>query len=168
MAMGHTYFGRLDTDALHDTDVVWEGAVQLGDAQVEARLWAGPSAQPSAEVLDDLAARLTDLPTLDAAARTALRAYLHEDRSFIDFHLEEWEDSGTAARLVREAAGAEVGPDAFVAAMRLTGIGLWPTGPSEGRPPVVLDYTFEPDLGDQILAVRATRAGAVASVDWES
>ncbi|MEV7117369.1 DUF2004 domain-containing protein [Kitasatospora griseola] len=163
----HAHFGRLETGALHDPDVVWQGTAQLPDGEVEVRLWAGPASAPDAEELDALAARLTDLPALDTAARHALRAHLHEDRGFIDFHLDELDGSETVGRLVREAAGEEVGADAFVATMRLTSVGLWLGDLSDG-PPVVLDYTFEPDLGDQILAVRATRDGAVASVDWES
>ncbi|MFJ1791261.1 DUF2004 domain-containing protein [Kitasatospora griseola] len=163
----HARFGRLETGALRDTDVLWQGTAQLPDGEVEVRLWAGPSSAPDAEELDALAARLTDLPALDAAARNALRRYLHEDRCFIDFHVDELDDSEAVDRLVREAAGEEVGADAFVAAMRLSSVGLWLSGLSD-EPPVVLDYTFEPDLGDQILAVRATRAGAVASVAWES
>ncbi|KIQ64853.1 hypothetical protein TR51_12110 [Kitasatospora griseola] len=163
----HARFGRLETGALHDPDVVWQGTAQLADGEVEVRLWAGPSSAPDAEELDALAARLTDLPALDTAARHALRAHLHEDRGFLDFHLDELDDSETVGRLVREAAGGEVGADAFVAAMRLSSVGLWLGGLSD-EPPVVLDYTFEPDLGDQLLAVRATRDGAVASVDRES
>ncbi|MFE2110661.1 DUF2004 domain-containing protein [Kitasatospora sp. NPDC059463] len=166
-ALEHAHFGHVETGALRDTDVIWRGTSQVGDDEVEVLLWAGPSSAPDAGELDDLAACLTGLPALDAAARAALRTYLDGDRSFVDFHLEELEGSGAAGRLVREAAGDEVGTAAFVAAMRLNGVGLWLGGVSD-RPPVVLDYVFEPDLSDQILAVGATRHGAVASVDWES
>ncbi|MFE6869524.1 DUF2004 domain-containing protein [Kitasatospora sp. NPDC057692] len=166
-AIEHARFGRLETGTVRDTDVVWRSTLQLGDGEVEALLWAGPSSEPDAGELDELAARLTDLPALDAAARAALRAYLREDRYFIDFHVEELAGGETVGRLVREAAGDEVGADAFVAAMRLNGVGLWLSDPSD-RPPIVLDYVVEPDLSDQILAVGATRHGAVTSVDWES
>ncbi|MDK0524361.1 DUF2004 domain-containing protein [Streptomyces sp. ML-6] len=165
--MEHAHFGRVETRALDGAGVVWEGAARLGDAEVEARLWAGPSGEPDHEELDALAARLSDLPTLDATARPALRAYLREDRSFVDHHIEELEDSETVARLVRDAAGEEVGADPFAAAMRLSGVGLWLSGVSDG-PPVILDYVFDPELSDQILAVKLTRDGAVVSVDWES
>ncbi|MFJ5230851.1 DUF2004 domain-containing protein [Kitasatospora sp. NPDC088391] len=163
----HARFGRLETGALRDPDVVWEDVVRLGDGEVEVRLWAGPRSAPEAGELDELAARLADLPALDATARAALRAYLEEDRCFVDFHVEELADSRAAARLLRDADGAEVGAAAFVAAMRPTGIGLWTGGASDGAP-VVVDYAFEPDLGDQLLAVKLTRDGAVLSVDWES
>ncbi|MFJ5924704.1 DUF2004 domain-containing protein [Kitasatospora sp. NPDC092948] len=166
-AIEHAHFGRLDIGALRETDVVWQSTVQLGAGEVEVRLWAGPSSEPGAAELDALAARLTEPPALDAAARTALRAYLDEDRSFIDFHVDELEDSETVGRLVREAAGEEVGAGAFVAAMRLNGIELWLSGPSD-ESPVMLDYVFEPELSDQILVVRVAADGAVASVDWES
>ncbi|MFF8615335.1 DUF2004 domain-containing protein [Streptomyces sp. NPDC015350] len=166
-AMEHAHFGRVETSALDDTEVVWESTSRLGDDEVEVRLWAGPSGEPDTEELDALAACLTDLPALDATARTALRAYLREDRYFIDHHIEECEDSETVVRLVRDAAGEAVGADSFAAAMRLSGVGLWLSGPSDG-PPVVLDYVFDPDLSDQILAVKLTRDGTVVSVDWES
>ncbi|MET9919936.1 DUF2004 domain-containing protein [Streptomyces sp. NPDC006435] len=165
--MEHAHFGRVETSALDGTDVVWESTSRLGDDEVEVRLWAGPSDQPDTEELDALAARLSDLPALDTTARTALCAYLREDRSFIDHHIEELEDSETVVRLVRDAAGEEVGADSFVAAMRLSGVGLWLSGVSDGSP-VILDYVFDPDLSDQILAVKLTRDGAVVSVDWES
>lgn len=166
-AIEHACFGRVDTSALDGAEVVWESTARLGDGEVEVQLWAGPSSEPDAEELDACAACVTDLPALDTAARTALRRYLHEDRSFIDFHVEELEDSETVARLVRDSAGEAVGVDSFVAAMRLSGVGLWLSGLSDG-PPVVLDYTFDPDLSDQILAVKSTRDGTVVSVDWES
>lgn len=165
--MEHAHFGRVETSALDGTDVVWESTSQLGGDEVEVQLWAGPSRKPGAEELDAFAACLTDLSALDTAARTALRAYLHEDRYFIDYHVEELEDSETVVRLVREAAGEAVGVDSFAAAMRLSSVGLWLSGLSE-EPPVILDYMFDPGLSDQILAVKLTRDGTVVSVDWES
>ncbi|WP_380282593.1 DUF2004 domain-containing protein [Kitasatospora purpeofusca] len=166
-AIEHAHFGRVETNALPDTDVIWRSTLQLGDDEVEVLLWAGPSSEPDAGELDDLAARLTDLPALDAAARAALRRHLRADRYFIDFHVEELEGGEAVGRLLRAAAGGEVGADAFVAAMRLGGVGLWLSDLPD-RPPVVLDYVFEPDLSDQVLAVKVTRHGAVTSVDWES
>ncbi|MFF2951629.1 DUF2004 domain-containing protein [Kitasatospora sp. NPDC057965] len=163
----HAHFGRLETGALRETDVVWRNTLQLGDDGVDVLLWAGPSSEPSAGELDGLAARLTHLPALDAAARAALRTHLREDRSFIDFHVEELDGGETVGRLVRAAEGGEVGADAFVAAMRLSGVGLW-LGDLSDRSAVVLDYVFEPDLSDQILAVRTTPQGAVTAVGWES
>ncbi|MEV8451232.1 DUF2004 domain-containing protein [Streptomyces sp. NPDC052095] len=163
----HARFGRLDTGALRDTDALWRSTARLGDDEVEVLLWAAPSAELDSGELDGLAARLEELQALDTAARAALRTYLGEDRYFIDFHVEELDDSEAVVRLVREAGGAEVGADAFVAAMRLGGVGLWPGG-SSGGAPVVLDYVLDPDLADEILAVKVTRDGAVDSVDWES
>ncbi|MFE7427491.1 DUF2004 domain-containing protein [Streptomyces sp. NPDC057545] len=165
--MEHAHFGRVETSALDGTDVVWESTSQLGDDEVEVQLWAGPSSDPDAEELDAFAACLTDLSALDTAARTALRAYLREDRCFIDYHVEELEDSETVVRLVRDAADEAVGADSFAAAMRLSSVGLWLSGLSDG-PPVILDYMVDPELSDQILAVKLTRDGTVVSVDWES
>jgi hypothetical protein len=165
--MDHAHFGRVETSALDGTDVVWESTSQLGDDEVEVRLWAGPSSGPDAEELDKFAACLTNLSALDTAARAALRTYLHEDRYFIDYHLEELEESETVVRLVRDAAGEAVGVDSFAAVMRLSSVGLWLSGLSDG-PPVILDYMFDPDLSDQILAVKLTWDGTVVSVDWES
>ncbi|MEE1773419.1 DUF2004 domain-containing protein [Streptomyces sp. JV185] len=165
--MEHAYFGCVETSALDGAEVVWKCTSQLGDHEVEVQLWAGPSSEPGAEELDAFAACLTDLPALDTAARTALRSCLHEDRYFIDYHVEALEDSDTVVRLVREAAGEPVGADAFAAAMRLRSVGLWLSDLSDGTP-VVLDYMFDPELSDQILAVKLTPAGTVASVDWES
>ncbi|MFF9346752.1 DUF2004 domain-containing protein [Streptomyces sp. NPDC014734] len=166
-AIEHAHFGRVEARAPDGADAVWEGTARLGDDEVEAQLWAGPSSEPDVDELDALAACLTDLSALDTAARTALRTYLHEDRYFIDFHVEELEDSETLARLVRDAAGEAVGADSFTAAMRLSRVGLWLGDLSDGAP-VILDYTFDPDLSDQILAVKSTRDGTVVSVDWES
>lgn len=165
--MEHAYFGRVDASALGGTDVVWECTSRLGDHEVEVHLWAGPSSEPDAEELDALAACLADLPALDTAARTALRTCLHEDRYFIDYHVEALEDSDTVVRLVRDAAGEPVGADSFAAAMCLNSVGLWLSDLADG-PPVILDYMFDPDLSDQILAVKLTRDGTVVSVDWES
>ncbi|MFF4092542.1 DUF2004 domain-containing protein [Streptomyces sp. NPDC001834] len=166
-AMEHAYFGRVETGALDGVDVVWESTSRLGDGEVEVRLWAGPSSEPDAEELDGCAACITGLSALDTAARAALRTYLREDRYFIDFHVEALEDSETVARLVRDAVGDAVGADSFVAAMRLSGVGVWLSDLSDGSP-VVLDYVFEPDLSDQILAVKSALDGTVVSVDWES
>ena len=163
----HAHFGRVETSALDGMDVVWEGTSRRGDGEVEVQLWAGPSSEPDAEELDACAACISNLSALDTAARAALRTNLHEDRCFIDFHVEELEDSETVARLVRDAAGEAVGAGSFVSAMRLSSVGLWLNDVSDGSP-VVLDYMFEPDLSDQILAVKMTRDGAVVSVDWES
>ncbi|MFI9626826.1 DUF2004 domain-containing protein [Streptomyces sp. NPDC052042] len=166
-AIEHAFFGRVETSALDGADVVWESTSRLGEGEVEVQLWAGPSSEPDAEELDACAACVTGLSALDTAARTALRTYLHEDRYFIDFHVEELEDSETVVRLVRDAADEAVGVDSFVAAMRLSSVGLWLSDLSD-EPPVILDYMFDPDLSDQILAVKLTRDGTVVSVDWES
>ncbi|MFF8915942.1 DUF2004 domain-containing protein [Streptomyces sp. NPDC015032] len=100
-----------------------------------------------------------------AASVPARGSLLH--RHFIDYHVEELEDSETVVRLVRDAAGGAVGADSFAAAMRLSSVDLWVSGLSDG-PPVLLDYVFDPDLSDQILAVKLTRDRTVVSVDWES
>ncbi|KDN82172.1 DUF2004 domain-containing protein [Kitasatospora cheerisanensis] len=163
----HARFGRLDTGAVDGAEVIWQGTGELAGEEVEALLWAGAAGEPSVEELDLLAARLDGLPAADAAARAALRAHLEEDRYFIDFHVDELDGIEAVERLVREAAGAEVGPAAFVAALRLNGVGLWLNGLSAGTP-VVLDYVLAPEFSDQILAVRMTGDGAVDSVDWES
>ncbi|MFD8595205.1 DUF2004 domain-containing protein [Kitasatospora sp. NPDC059646] len=163
----HARFGRLDTGTTDGPDVIWQGTGQLAGEEVEVLLWAGSAGEPSVGELDLLAARLGDLPALDAAAREALRAHLREDRSFIDFHIDELEGAEAVERLVGAAGGEQVGADAFVAALRPHGIGLWLNGVSAGAP-VVLDYVFAPDVSDQILAVRMTAEGAVDSVDWES
>ncbi|MEU6015410.1 DUF2004 domain-containing protein [Streptomyces sp. NPDC047515] len=165
--MDHAYFGRVETSALDGPDVVWESTSRLGGDEVEVQLWAGPSSELDAEELDAFAACLTGLSALDTAARTALRTCLHEDRYFIDHHVEELEDSETVVRLVRDAADEAVGADAFAAAMCLSSVGLWLSDLSDG-PPVILDYIFDPDLSDQILAVKLTRDGTVVSVDRES
>ncbi|MGW4379097.1 DUF2004 domain-containing protein [Kitasatospora sp. NPDC004531] len=160
--LDHPRFGRLDAGARHDTDLLWQGAARLGDRTVPVLLWAGPSSTPTAEDLDALAASLADLPALDTTARTALCAHLHEDREFLDFHLEELPDSEPVRHLRHDSPAQEV-----VAAMHLTTVTLWLPAPS-AHPPVVLDYTFDPDLSDQILAVKLTHDATVTAIDWES
>jgi Protein of unknown function (DUF2004) len=102
---------------------------------------------------------------LDAAARRRLKTYLEEDRSFIDYHTEEVDDSDVIAGLIDAANDAEIEADAFVAAMRVNGVGLW-IGMSSS--PVVLDYVIDAEHSDQILAVKTAQDGSVVSIDWES
>ncbi|BAJ32001.1 MULTISPECIES: DUF2004 domain-containing protein [Kitasatospora] len=163
----HPHFGRLETGATGEPDAVWTGTARLGADEVGLLLWAGPGPGPDTAELDALAARLADPAALDAAARAALRTYLLADRLFIDHHVEELPDSPAVRHLLERAADGQVGVDAFLAALRLRTIGLWPAGLADG-PPIVLDYVFEPALSDQILAVRATADGTVTAVDWES
>ncbi|MCC7249648.1 MAG: DUF2004 domain-containing protein [Lysobacter sp.] len=160
----HRYFGDLNALA-EDTDVVWEKTFALNGATFDVSLWLGKNERLDDSMLDAFATLLEDLGALDAGARARLTAYLEEDRAFIDYHVEELEESDILDRLIDEAGGRAIETAAFVAAMRLNGIGLW-VGMASSH--VVMDYVIDPENSDQILAVKAARDGSVVAIDWES
>jgi hypothetical protein len=162
--LNHRYFGDIDT-SVTSTDVIWEREVTLNSAVFEVSLWVSPNEQIDRSALDAFAVLLEDLQTLDAGARRSLQNYLGEDRSFIEYHAEELQDSDVISRLISDTGHTEIEIDAFVSAMQLKRIGLWLGVKSS---PVVMDYMVDPDNSDQILAVKTSRNGDVVSVDWES
>ncbi|MCX5109664.1 DUF2004 domain-containing protein [Streptomyces sp. NBC_00378] len=166
-SIDHPYFGHLEVPPVDETEVIWEGAAALGSSEVEIRLWADPGSGLDAGELDAFATHLGRLPTLDIAARAAIRKNLQQDRYFIDHHADELDDIEVIKRLTREANGETISVDAFAAAMHPVRIGLWhPIGEDEAR--IVMDYTIDAATSDELLAVKVARDGAVVSVDWES
>lgn len=165
-SLEHVYFGKLDTGAVEDTvDVIWEGEFSLHGAIFEVWLWASPNTELDAAKLDAYAALLNDLHRLDTTARHRLRESLAEDRSYINFHVKEVEDSEVIQQLLFDAGDAGILEQDFVARMQLCGIGLWHDAPAV---PVVIDYMIDPDASDEILAAKAEQDGRVTVIDWES
>lgn len=160
----HPFFGTLGPLPEVD-DVIWEQDIDLGDGKTcDACLWASNRYALEPAALDAYARLLQDLPTLDATARRALCAYLHEDRFYIEDFVENVEESDVLAQLGDDPA--RVCPEVFVAQMQLHHIGLWPH--TEYDTPVVLDYMIDAEASDQILAVKMDLAGQVLDVVWES
>lgn len=151
----HDHFGEIDPAG----DPAWSRVVTLHGSEVDATLWGSAAAPLTPDLLDAFAGVLADLPRFDAIARQALLADLAEDREFIDFHLEYVEDLPTLAAV---AEAGQVTVPAFVAALRLTQLGLW------SDRVVVMDYQVDPDASDQILAVKLDPSGELRAVDWES
>ncbi|WP_406497082.1 DUF2004 domain-containing protein [Streptomyces sp. NBC_00846] len=166
-SIDHPYFGHLEVPPVDETEAIWEGTAALGSSEVEVRLWAEPGSGLDAGELDAFATHLAHLPALDTAARAAIRKNLHQDRYFIDHHADEFDDIEVIKRLAREANGEAISVDAFTAAMHHVRIGLWHLiGEDEAR--IVMDYTIDAATSDELLAVKMSRDGTVASVDWES
>lgn len=166
-SIDHPYFGHLEVPPVDGTEVIWEGTAALGSSEVEIQLWADPGCGLDAGELDAFATHLNRLPALDTAARAAIRKNLQQDRCFIDHHADELDDIEVIKRLTREANGEAISVEAFTAAMHPVGIGLWHLiGEDEAR--IVMDYTIDAATSDELLAVKMSRDGTVASVDWES
>ncbi|GAA2416020.1 DUF2004 domain-containing protein [Streptomyces pulveraceus] len=166
-SIDHPYFGHLEVPSVDETEVIWEGTATLGSSEVEIRLWADPNFGLDTGELDAFATHLTHLPARDTAARAAIREDLQQDRYFIDHHTDELDDAEVIKHLTREANGEPISVDAFTTAMHPVRIGLWhPTGKVEAQ--VIMDYTIDAAASDELLAVKVTRDGTVASVDWES
>ena len=162
----HAYFGALDTSVVKQSvDVIWEREFSLNGVNFDVWLWASPSTELDATKLDAYAALLNNLNTLDATARQSLREFFADDRAYIDFHVEEIENSEVMQQLLLNAGDAEITEQAFVARMQLSGIGLWHDATSA---PVILDYVIDPDASDEILAVKTEQDGNVTVIDWES
>jgi len=164
----HAFFGELDISALDNDDVIWEREFSLGDATFEVHLWATPGEPPKMRMLDAFAALLEDLPSLDAHARQLLRQKFQQDRSYIEFHVEEL-DTAVIRALAPHGDASAVDVDAFVSAMELTEIGLWLLSDAEvASGPVVMDYMIDKENSDQILAVKLMETSQPVSIDWES
>ncbi len=152
----HPYFADIDTDALEDdVDVCWEAELPVNGDEVTALLWAQQGATALPE-LDAFATFLQQVETADKSARAALLQCLEQDRSFIDFHVQEIEGANYPDQ-----------PEAFVRAMQLVNIGLWAV-PSARDTPIVMDYMLDPEHSDQILAVCFHADGTLGDVCWES
>jgi hypothetical protein len=164
--LNHPFFGNLDTSKLDKVDVIWSRDFSLADTSFEVCLWAGPGEPLDARMLDALAALLADLPALDARARRFLVEDMAQDKSFIEFYVEDPDDMLPVIEALAPDGDADaVDVGAFVKAMTLMNIGLWPV-PVTG--PVVMDYMIDPENSDQILAVKLDENGALVSIDWES
>lgn len=164
----HPYFGLLDTDALENIDVIWEQSFSLNSATFDVSLWTGDSPNPPLDesMLDAFAKLLQDLPALDIYARKQLAKMLAKDKSYIKEHIEELARySEIISRLLSDAGSSEISAQTFVAAMRLTNIGMWLDVSSA---PIVMDYMIDPENSDEILAVKLTEEGQLVVIDWES
>lgn len=151
--MQHPFFGTLDPDA----EAPWSQDRSVAGATVATVLWAGRGLDAAS--LDGFAALLGDLEGADRRARVALTDHLHRDPSFLNAHLEHVEMIPSLAQAARDGV---VTVEEFVAALRLTSLGLWcGTG-------AVLDYQVDPRVSDQILAVKLGVDGALRAIDWES
>lgn len=165
----HSYFGKLDTTALKNVDVIWERSFSLNDATFDVSLWANINTTLETTALDAFAKLLQNLPALDIYARQQLIKVLLEDKSYIEFHIEELglaEYSNTISQLLATANNESISTQAFTNAMHLTGIGLWLDVPSS--PQVIMDYMIDPENSDEILAVKLTTEGQLITIDWES
>ena len=168
----HPYFGALDSGALTETDVCWEGEAPLdGQPPAEVWLWVQPGLPFDAKRLDFFAALLQALPAHDQRARGQLVQYLQDAPEYLRFHLEELADTPVLDKLTHNSVRSEVPVQDFVAAMQLKNIGLWLENVNEDDAPstsVVMDYMIDPEHSDEILAVKLGLDGEVMSIDWES
>ena len=165
----HSYFGKLDTTTLKEVDVIWERSFSLNNATFDISLWVSINTVLETTSLDAFAKLLQNLPELDIYARQQLIKMLLEDKSYIEFHIEELklaEYSDTISQLLTTANNESISTQAFTNAMQLTGIGLWLDVPS--FPLVIMDYMIDPENSDEILAVKLTTAGQLVAIDWES
>lgn len=167
----HSYFGLLDGDALKEIDVIWEKSFALNDETFEVMLWAGSyaNAEHQINLLDAFEAFLQQLPAMDLLARQQLKHYLTENSDIIDFHIEEIpKDSDVLSQLVADANGGSISASAFVDKMKLDGVGLWLKQIGFENAPIIMDYVFDPENSDQILAVKFTPDRQLARISWES
>ena len=162
MAHHHPYFGQID---LAPPDWVrWESAPIVNGKAVETLLWIESAQQWDIGALDHFAHRAQQLDTLDQQARSRLIDYLTLDDQYMGFHLDELSDGPGVAALVA-AHGKQPTPAQFAQAMCLHNIGFWLS--SDGHQ-VVADYKIDPELSDEILAVKFKPDGDFIAVDWES
>ena len=162
MAHHHPYFGQID---LAPPDWVrWESAPIINGKAVETLLWIESAQQWDIGALDHFAHHAQQLETLDQQGRCHLIDYLALDDQYMGFHIEELGDAPGVAALVA-AHGKQPTPAQFAQAMRLHTVGFWLS--SDGHQ-VVADYKFDPELSDEILAVKFKPDGEFIAVDWES
>jgi hypothetical protein len=170
-SLTHSYFGFFDADALKKDDVIWEKYFTLNDETFEVALWAGSSANAEHQTikLDAFEAFLQELPAMDLLARQQLKHYLTENSDFIDFHMEEMpEDSDVLSQLVAGANGGSISASAFVDKMKLNSIGMWLQQIGIDDAPIIMDYMFDPENSDQILAVKFAPDRQLVTIAWES
>lgn len=152
--MDHPFFGSVALP--DDADVVWERPVEVSGGQPLLKLWA--DRRTDQQALDWLAEQAQRLDELHVEARGLLLAYLEDDRSFIDVHIEE-----AGLDLPSEAA-------TFVDELPLRKVALWAVTYSDeegDQVEVVMDFMVDPRVSDEILAVKFPRDGE-PYVAWES
>lgn len=146
----HNYFGELDFRIEDDMEYIWEKEIN----GIDTCLWYGQGAGYSVELLDKFANFLENITTKIAVGREALTEYLNEDREYMDFHIEELEESNFPTNVAD-----------FVSAMEVTGVGLWIDGDAPG---ITMDFMISPEESDQILCVKFNPQGEVLGIAWES
>jgi hypothetical protein len=167
----HSYFGFLDADELKEINIIWEKSFALNDDTFEVALWAGSSANAEQQtiMLDAFEAFLQQLPAMDLLARQQLKHYLTDNSDFIDFHTEELpEDADVLSQLVAGANGGSISASAFVDKMKLNSIGMWLKQIGLDDAPIIMDYMFDPENSDQILAVKFSPDRQLVTISWES
>ena len=120
-------------------------------------LYAGR--EVAVDVWADSPAATPELAVFDARARAAMRAEWDEPgsdvRDYLAHHVEDLD----------EVHMAELSPEAFIAGLHLSRVGLYPDDP---RHHAVFDYTTGRDITDNLIAVKFDAAGAVVQIAMES
>lgn len=146
----HNYFGELDFRIEDDMEYIWEKEIN----GIDTCLWYGQGAEYSVELLDKFANFLENITTKIAVGREALTEYLNEDSGYMDFHIEELEESNFPTNVAD-----------FVSTMEVTGVGLWIDGDTPG---ITMDFMISPEESDQILCVKFNPQSEVLDIAWES
>ena len=147
----HPYFGKLNTEGLHDYDILWEENIPYKNRTISVGFWFSGEDDLSSERLDSFEKFLKDFDAIEEKARKALKVYIEENFKYFSFYVEKLENI----------------PD-FIAGMQIKSVGLWYSIDEASTGEVIIDYMIRPEESDEILAVKYDLNGEILAIDWES
>ncbi|WP_141396583.1 DUF2004 domain-containing protein [Microbacterium gorillae] len=141
-----------------DSDAVCDGAMPTPTGSCSVTLAVADPSGFTAEIVAEMDAALDRLPDFDVRARDAFARDIDVDGTPVAqlwaFYRDEVEDF-TGDR------------DAFLAALHLVHLGVFPDGAWDTSEPLSLDYAIPEPITDQLLVARFRR-GAEPRISWES
>jgi hypothetical protein len=165
-SVDHPVFGTLAVDP--SGGIEWDGQQTLSGRSIDFDLTMALPPSGPGKLLDKVAPFFSQLSKFDMVARAYLQDDLAEDEDspvgmYLDHHLEELGD-----KIVRQVFGkpvAEVDDAAFLAALMLCRVGLYP---EEADACAVFDYSVSREHTQYILVVTFDHRGQVTNIEMES
>lgn len=155
-------FGPLQDDA----GGYWRKSIKHGDTSIEVDLNIDGDIDVAA--VSRLTSRLSDLPALEAQARSAMRADVKSEDSAVMVYRSHHAAELSAGALAACFGGSDAwrtDVPTFVAALRLERVGLYPDDEEHS---IIMDFTLGGSVTDYLIAVSFDREGQVVAVDMES
>lgn len=155
-------FGPLQDDA----EGYWSKSIKHGSASIEVDL--NIDGDIDGVAVSRLTSRLSDLPALEARARSAMRADVKSEDSAVMLYRSHHAAELSAGALAACFGGSDAwrtDVPTFVAALHLERVGLYPDDEEQS---IIMDFTLGESVTDYLLAVSFDREGHVVAVDMES